>query len=109
MPVITGSRSARAPKRLEALGINIFRYKMYAVVLSAAMTSLAGVIFAFFYNNLFPEQIFHISRSIELILGPIIGGIGTLVGPLVGAFLLDRRSPKACAKSCCSSASKCRA
>ena len=39
------------------------------VVLSAAMTSLAGVVFAFYYNNLFPEQIFHISRSIELILG----------------------------------------
>jgi len=34
-----------------------------------AMTSLAGVFFAFYYNNLFPEQVFHISRSIELILG----------------------------------------
>lgn len=77
-----------SPEAAQALGINIFKYKMYAVVLSAAMTSLAGVIFAFYYNNLFPEQIFHISRSIEMILGPIIGGVGTLVGPLVGAFLL---------------------
>ncbi|MBX3519805.1 MAG: branched-chain amino acid ABC transporter permease [Xanthobacteraceae bacterium] len=77
-----------SPEAAEALGINIFRYKMYAVVLSAAMTSLGGVIFAFFYNNLFPEQVFHISRSIEIILGPIIGGIGTLFGPIVGAFLL---------------------
>jgi branched-chain amino acid transport system permease protein len=77
-----------SPEAAEALGINIFRYKMYAVVLSAAMTSLGGVIFAFFYNNLFPEQVFSISRSIELILGPIIGGIGTLFGPIVGAFLL---------------------
>jgi branched-chain amino acid transport system permease protein len=77
-----------SPEAAEALGINIFRYKMYAVVLSAAMTSLGGVIFAFFYNNLFPEQVFHISRSIELILGPIIGGIGTLFGPIVGAFVL---------------------
>jgi len=77
-----------SPEAAEALGINVFRYKMYAVVISAAMTSLAGVVFAFYYNNLFPEQIFHISRSIELILGPIIGGIGTLVGPIVGAFLL---------------------
>ena len=41
--------------------------------------------FAFYYNNLFPEQIFHISRSIEIILGPIIGGIGTLFGPVLGA------------------------
>jgi branched-chain amino acid transport system permease protein len=77
-----------SPEAAQALGINLFKYKMYAVVLSAAMTSVAGIIFAFFYNNLFPEQVFHISRSIELILGPIIGGVGTLVGPLVGAFLL---------------------
>ena len=76
------------PEAAQALGVNTFRYKMVAVVLSAAMTSLAGVVFAFYYNNLFPEQIFHISRSIELILGPIIGGIGTLVGPLVGALLI---------------------
>src|SRR5262249_43952429 len=67
-----------------SLGINTFRYKMYAVVISAGMTAVAGVIFAFYYNNLFPEQIFHISRSIELILGPIIGGIGTLFGPIIG-------------------------
>ncbi len=77
-----------SPEAAQALGIDIFRYKMYAVVLSAAMTSLGGVVFAFYYNNLFPEQVFHISRSIELILGPIIGGIGTLFGPIVGAFLI---------------------
>ncbi|MFN3746124.1 MAG: branched-chain amino acid ABC transporter permease [Hyphomicrobiaceae bacterium] len=71
-----------------ALGIDTFRYKMYAVILSAAMTSIAGIFFAFYYNNLFPEQVFHIGRSIELILGPIIGGIGTLFGPILGAFLL---------------------
>ena len=64
-----------------SLGINTFRYKMYAVVISAGMTAVAGVFFAFYYNNLFPEQVFNISRSIELILGPIIGGIGTLVRP----------------------------
>lgn len=72
----------------QALGINTFRYKLIAVVISAAMTSLAGVFFAFYYNNLFPEQIFHISRSIEIILGPIIGGLGTLFGPILGAALL---------------------
>jgi branched-chain amino acid transport system permease protein len=72
----------------QALGINTFRWKMLAVVISAAMTSLAGVFYAFYYNNLFPEQIFHISRSIEIILGPIIGGIGTLFGPILGAAVL---------------------
>ncbi len=71
-----------------ALGINTFRYKMIAVSLSAGLTAPAGVFFAFYYNNLFPEQVFHISRSIELILAPIIGGVGTLFGPILGAFLL---------------------
>ena len=72
----------------QALGINTFRWKMLAVVTSSAMTAVAGVFFAFYYNNLFPEQIFHISRSIEIILGPIIGGLGTLFGPILGAAVL---------------------
>lgn len=77
-----------SPEAAEALGINTFRYRMYAVMLSGGLTALGGVMIAFFYNNLFPEQIFHISQSIELILGPIIGGVGTLFGPIIGAFLL---------------------
>ncbi len=76
------------PDAAQALGINTFRYKLIAVVVSAAMTSFAGVFFAFYYNNLFPEQIFNIGRSIEIILGPIFGGIGTLFGPIVGAIVL---------------------
>jgi branched-chain amino acid transport system permease protein len=71
-----------------ALGIHVFRYKMIAVMLSSAMTAFAGVFFAFYYNNLFPEQIFSMGRSIEIILGPIIGGLGTLFGPILGAFVL---------------------
>jgi branched-chain amino acid transport system permease protein len=73
----------------QALGVDAFRYKMAAVVISAAMTAVAGVFFAFYYNNLFPEQIFGIGRSIEIILGPIIGGLGTLAGPILGAFVLQ--------------------
>ncbi len=72
----------------QALGINTFRWKMLAVAISSAMTAVSGVFFAFYYNNLFPEQIFYISRSIEIILGPIIGGIGTLFGPILGAAVL---------------------
>ena len=71
-----------------ALGINTFRWKMFAVIISAAMTALAGVFFAFYYNNLFPEQIFNIGQSIEIVLGPIVGGVGTLFGPVLGAALL---------------------
>jgi branched-chain amino acid transport system permease protein len=71
-----------------SVGIDTFHYKMLAVVISAAMTSFAGVVYAFYYNNLFPEQVFHILRSIEIILGPIVGGVGTLFGPILGAFIL---------------------
>jgi branched-chain amino acid transport system permease protein len=71
-----------------SLGIDTFRYKMIAVVISAGMTAFAGVVYAFYYNNLFPDQVFHIFRSIEIILGPIVGGVGTLFGPILGAFVL---------------------
>jgi len=71
-----------------ALGINTFRWKILAVVISAAMTAVAGVFLAFYYNNLFPEQIFNINRSVEIILGPIVGGMGTLFGPIIGAALM---------------------
>jgi branched-chain amino acid transport system permease protein len=71
-----------------SLGIDTFRYKMVAVVISAGMTAFAGVVFAFYYNNLFPEQVFNIAQSIEIILGPIVGGVGTLFGPILGAFVL---------------------
>ena len=72
----------------QAVGIDVFRYKLIAVVVSAALTAPAGVFYAFFYNNMYPEQIFAISRSIEIILGAIVGGIGTLFGPILGAFIL---------------------
>ena len=72
-----------------ASGVNTFRYKMYAVMISAGMTSFAGMFYAFFYNNLFPEQVFNISRSIEIILAPLVGGVGTLGGPIFGAFVLE--------------------
>ena len=72
----------------QALGINIFRWKLLAMAISAGMTAVSGVFYAFYYNNLFPEQIFNTGRSIEIILGSIIGGVGTRVGPIVGAALL---------------------
>ena len=71
-----------------AAGVDVFRTKILAICLSAGLTSLAGVFFAFYYNNLFPEQAFNIGRSIEIILAPIIGGMGTLFGPVIGAALL---------------------
>ena len=76
------------PEAARALGIDVNRARMSALLLSAAMTGIAGVFQAFYANNLFPSQIFDISRSIDIILAPIIGGVGTLFGPIsVPSFL----------------------
>jgi branched-chain amino acid transport system permease protein len=71
-----------------ALGINAFRAKMIAVLISSAMTAVGGVFTAFYNNNLFPSRVFDINRSIEIILAPVVGGLGTVFGPVVGAFIL---------------------
>jgi branched-chain amino acid transport system permease protein len=76
------------PEAAEAVGVEIFRFRMYAVLLSSGMAGIAGVFYAFYYNNLFPEQVLGIERSIEITLAPIVGGVGTLFGPIFGAFIL---------------------
>jgi len=72
----------------QALGIDVFRYKVAAMALSAAMTSVGGTFLAFYDNNLYPDTVFAVGRSIEIITAPIIGGLGTLFGPILGAFVL---------------------
>ena len=71
-----------------AVGIDVTRARMSAVVVSAAMSALGGVAHVFYYNNVFSAQIFDMQRSIDIMLAPIIGGIGTLFGPILGAFIL---------------------
>ncbi|HEY2227496.1 MAG TPA: branched-chain amino acid ABC transporter permease [Xanthobacteraceae bacterium] len=71
-----------------ALGIDILAAKVKAALISSAMTAVGGVFYAFYYNSLFPAQVFSIGRSIELMLAPIVGGLGTVFGPVVGAFIL---------------------
>ena len=76
----------------QAAGIDVFRYKVAAVALSATMTAIAGTLTAFYDNNLYPDTAFGISRSIDIITAPIIGGLGTLFGPILGAFVLTMLS-----------------
>ena len=75
-----------------ALGIDCFAWKMLAIGLSAALSGVGGVFLAFYKNNLFPEQVFDTAHSIEIMLAPIIGGLGTLYGPLLGALVLTSLS-----------------
>lgn len=71
-----------------ATGVNVFWCRMAAIAISCGMSGLAGVWYAFYYNTLFPEISFNIGKSIEITFAPIVGGVGTLFGPIVGAFLL---------------------
>jgi branched-chain amino acid transport system permease protein len=72
----------------QALGVNTFKYNMIAIAISAFMTSLAGAFYANFIYYLHPNTLFGMSLSIELILRPIVGGLGTLFGPVIGSFIL---------------------
>jgi branched-chain amino acid transport system permease protein len=71
-----------------ALGIDILAAKIKAALISSGMTAVGGVFYAFYYDSLFPAQVFGIGRSIELMLAPMVGGLGTVFGPVVGAFIL---------------------
>ena len=72
----------------QALGVNTFKYNMIAIAISAFMTSLAGAFYANYIYYLHPNSLFGMSLSIELILRPIVGGLGTLFGPVIGSIFL---------------------
>jgi branched-chain amino acid transport system permease protein len=72
----------------QALGVNTFRYNMMSIAISAFMTSLAGTFYANYIFYLHPNTLFGMSTSIELILRPIVGGMGTVLGPLIGSLIL---------------------
>lgn len=72
----------------QSVGINVFRVKVILMSLSAAMTGIGGAFFAFYQNSLFPDQIFAMTKSIEVTMGSIVGGLGTLMGPILGSFIL---------------------
>lgn len=69
-----------------ALGIRTFGHKIAATAISAGMTGLGGAFYALINGSLFPDSMMGLMLSIEIITGPIIGGLGTVFGPLVGAL-----------------------
>ena len=72
----------------QSLGVNTFKYNMIAIAISAFMTALAGTFYANYIFYLHPNTLFGMSTSIELILRPIVGGLGTIFGPVIGSFVL---------------------
>ncbi len=83
--VIRGARSNE--RRLRALGFPTVRYRLTAFVIAGTVCGLAGVLLANLTNFASPAYM-HWTRSGELIVMVILGGMGTLVGPVLGAFAL---------------------
>jgi len=72
----------------QAAGINPVAVKSWAFVLSAALTALGGCLYGAFLSALQPQPLFELHLSVRIALVAIIGGRGTLFGPLVGAALI---------------------
>jgi branched-chain amino acid transport system permease protein len=68
-----------------ALGVPVLRMKLVAAVVSAALTAMAGAVYAQYVLWLEPAHLFSIDLSVQLALMAIIGGLGTPIGPLLGA------------------------
>ena len=77
-----------APDAARMAGVNIFRTKMTAFVIGAFMTGIAGALFALYRSYVQPVTCFSMNISLTILLGPYIGGIGTVMGAAIGAFVV---------------------
>lgn len=71
-----------------SLGISLSLYKNIALVISAVLTSLAGSFYAVYIGFVDPPTVLSLDISVQIVLICIIGGIGTIWGPLIGALVL---------------------
>lgn len=74
--------------RCISLGINTFKYKIYAFALSAFFTSFAGTFHAQYVHFIDPDSTLAFYITMSIILPPILGGTGTYLGPIVGSLIL---------------------
>jgi branched-chain amino acid transport system permease protein len=72
-----------------SLGINVTRFKMISLFFHAALTGLAGALYMCYMGFIDPHVVFSLHDiSIMAILVTIVGGVGTIYGPVVGAFIM---------------------
>jgi branched-chain amino acid transport system permease protein len=71
-----------------SLGINLTFYKNIALIISAMLTSLAGSFYAVYVGFIDPPTVLGLDISVQIVLICIIGGIGTIYGPVIGALVL---------------------
>jgi branched-chain amino acid transport system permease protein len=71
-----------------ASGVNVYRTKILALLLSAVMTSLAGTLHLQFYSSIDPGTAFGLSQAIQIQLPALIGGLATAGGPVIGGVIM---------------------
>jgi len=71
-----------------ALGVDVVRVKLIAIQISGALTAAGGVFYVQYFHYIDAHIAYGPSVSVEALLAPIVGGLGTLFGPLLGAAVL---------------------
>jgi branched-chain amino acid transport system permease protein len=72
----------------KALGIPVLRYKIIATTISAFFTAFGGTLYAQYFFYIDPVTVFGVPLSVEILIYSVVGGEGTILGPLLGAILL---------------------
>ena len=83
--VLRGVRET--PRRMRALGYNVWLYRYFALLISAGVAGLAGVLFAW-YNQFVGPTNLALDQSTQILIMVILGGIGTLFGQVLGAAIV---------------------
>jgi len=71
----------------ETLGVNATLVKTQALLVSAFLCGLGGAVYALHYLFISPDSVFGFTTSISLVIMPLIGGLGTVAGPLLGSVV----------------------
>ena len=72
----------------QAIGVGLLRNKVFAMMISAVLTALVGAIYARYLAFVDPYLLVSPVLTVEIILFATVGGLGSVVGPALGAFLL---------------------
>lgn len=71
-----------------SVGIPVLRYNLFAIALSALFTSFAGAYWSMYFNTIRPDTVFSLFRNVDILLPAVVGGIGTVAGPILGSFIV---------------------
>lgn len=72
----------------EAVGVATLRYKLAATALSAALCGAGGTFYAQYTQYIVPDDLIIVAISVQILLPAVVGGAGTVLGPIIGAFVL---------------------